>query len=410
MSDTESCIRLAVVSPFLDKRHGTERAVVEWLSHLPERFEIHIYSQRVEQMDRSRYTLHKIPKLPGPHLLNFLWWIVANPIWRWFDAVFRGARYDIVYSPGANCLNADALSVHIVFAEYRKKVAPQVSFSSNPLRLWPVILHRRLFYALAAALERRTYDDRGAELILYARKTGDEITRHYGRPGPFPILYLGLDHSTFNPQRRGQIRSEARRTLAISQDQFVLLLVGNDWRNKGLPVLVRALAKLPELPVHLLVTTTEKISSCRELISSYGMIERVRFLPPRVDVEFYYAAADAYAGPSLEDTFALPPAEAMACGLPVIVSSANGTSEIITDETDGLVLRDPQDSVSLAAMIRRLVTDCSFSEHLGNNAAQTMLRFTWEKNGQDLAKIFDGIIARKRGHSTQTLAPESRTC
>ena len=57
----------------------------------------------------------------------------------------------------------------------------------------------------------------------------------------------------------------------------------------------------------------------------------MKFVPPRNDIEFYYAAADAYVGPSLEDTFAQPPAEAMACGLPVIVSSANGTSEIVTD-------------------------------------------------------------------------------
>ena len=38
--------RLAVVSPSLDKRHGTERLVVEWISRLAPAFEIHIYSQR----------------------------------------------------------------------------------------------------------------------------------------------------------------------------------------------------------------------------------------------------------------------------------------------------------------------------------------------------------------------------
>ena len=49
-------------------------------------------------------------------------------------------------------------------------------------------------------------------------------------------------------------------------------------------------------------------------------------------------AADAYVGPSLEDAFALPPAEAMACGLPVIVSNQAGACEIITDGVDGIVL------------------------------------------------------------------------
>jgi len=409
MTEAPARIRLAVVSPFLDKRHGTERAVVEWLSHLPDRFDIHIYSQRVEQLDPSKYTLHKIPKLPGPHLLNFVWWIVANPFWRWFDSTFRNTRYDIVYSPGANCLDADALSVHIVFAEYRDKVASQNRFSSNALRFWPVILHRKLYYALAAAIERRAYTDRDTQLILYARKTGEEITRHYGRPGPFPILYLGIDHVTFNLQRRNRLRDNARRTLAIPDGQFMLLLIGNDWRNKGVPVLLHALAQLPHLNVALCVVSTEDISSCWDLISAQGLERRVRFFSPRCDVDFYYAAADAYVGPSFEDTFALPPAEAMACGLPVIVSSANGTSEIITDGRDGLVLQDAQDGTTLASMIRRLIEDPPFREALGLNAAETMLRFTWERNGKDLATIFESILARKKGNPLQTLAPESQT-
>ena len=48
--ELESGIRVAVVSPFLDKSFGTERTVVEWLSNLPDSFEIHIYSQRVEDL------------------------------------------------------------------------------------------------------------------------------------------------------------------------------------------------------------------------------------------------------------------------------------------------------------------------------------------------------------------------
>ena len=69
-------------------------------------------------------------------------------------------------------------------------------------------------------------------------------------------------------------------------------------------------------------------------------------LPPRKDVEFYYAAADVYAGPSLQDSYAMPPAEAMACGLPVIVSASAGVSEIVTSGKDRLcsVMRAMQPS------------------------------------------------------------------
>ena len=69
MSSEKKKPRLAVVSPFLGKSYGTERTVIEWLNHLPDAFEIHIYSQNVEDLDPDRFIWHRIPKLPGPHFL-----------------------------------------------------------------------------------------------------------------------------------------------------------------------------------------------------------------------------------------------------------------------------------------------------------------------------------------------------
>ena len=132
----------------------------------------------------------------------------------------------------------------------------------------------------------------------------------------------------------------------------------------------------------------------------------MRFLPPRNDIEFYYAAADAYVGPSLEDTFAQPPAEAMACGMPVIVSANNGTCEIITDGKDGLILADPTDTVSLAAMIRRLYEDKEFSARLGDNANETALQYTWERNGREMKAIFEQLLERKSRNVVHTVAQE----
>jgi hypothetical protein len=59
------------------------------------------------------------------------------------------------------------------------------------------------------------------------------------------------------------------------------------------------------------------------------MQDRLRFEAPSGDVLLFYAAADVYVGPSLEDSFGLPILEAMACGLPVIASAHAGASEMI---------------------------------------------------------------------------------
>jgi len=399
--------RLAVVSPFLDKRHGTERRVVEWIAQLSGVFEIHVYSQHVEDVDLSKITWHRIPKLPGPHLFNFIWWMAANRLWRGWDRRFRGLRLDLVFSPGPNCFDADAISVHIVFAEYVGQIQSALSLARNPLGEWPRILHRRLYYSLVIWLEGRAYRDSNIKLILIARRTAKALAQFYGRWDSLPVIYLGLDHDVFNPAHRVSLRGSARKTLGFSADRFVLLLIGNDWKNKGLPVLLDSLARLREFPIDILVVGREDPSPYRTIAHERGMTNRVHFFLPRSDVEFYYAAADAYAGPSLEDTFAQPPAEAMACGLPVIVSQANGASEIITDSVDGFILEDPMDSNALATMIRRLYEDRELRATIGEKASETTRQYTWERNGRELAAILEEILRRKSRPAEQTLAQES---
>jgi UDP-glucose:(heptosyl)LPS alpha-1,3-glucosyltransferase len=184
-------------------------------------------------------------------------------------------------------------------------------------------------------------------------------------------------------------------------------MVGNDWHKKGIRVLLDAMQSLRDLPIDLLVVGREDPAPFRTMVVEKGLDGRVNFLPPRSDVEFYYAAADAYAGPSLEDTFALPPAEAMASGLAVIVSIENGTFEIITDGVDGLILQNPNDAAALASMIRHLYDDKEFRFRMGERAAETAAQFTWERNGRDLSAIFHEVLQRKARPEPQTLTQES---
>lgn len=396
---------LAVVSPFLDKSHGTERRVSEWISGLVDHFEIHVYSQHIADIDLSKIIWHKIPKLPGPHLLNYIWWLFANHAWRAWDRRFRGICADVIFSPGINCLDADVISVHIVFAEYAAKLAHSAKPGAN--RFSPRTLHRKLYYDLISILERRIYSNPDKTLILIARKTDRELTHHFNRQTPSSVIYLGLDHNVFNPHRRATLREVARRELGYGPEKFVLLLIGNHWANKGLPVLLRAVASIRDLPVNILAVGKDDPGEYTKAIEANGLKGRVQFKPPRQDVEYYYAAADAYVGASLEDTFALPPAEAMACGLPVIVSAANGTSEIITHETDGIVLEDPTDERGLAEMLRRLYNDPNFRTRLGEKASETAQHYTWERNAHELRVILERVLQAKSQTAVRSFVRES---
>jgi glycosyltransferase involved in cell wall biosynthesis len=402
-------VRIAVVSPFIDKRHGTERRIAEWIARLPADYEIHIYSQRAEDVDLTRMRWHKIPKLPGPHLLNFLWWLAANHVWRWWDARVGGLKPDLVYTAGTNCWDADLISVHIVFAEFVRMSEHELSFLANPARFWPRLAHRWLYYRLIMSLERQMYTNPATRLILIARKTAEDLKRHYGLAGPFPVVYIGLDKEVFNPELRRRNRAAARAKLAIGEDTFALVVVGNDWKKKGLVNLIEALAQLKDLPLVLVVAGKDDAAPYQNRLRELGLDGKVKFCPPRADVQWYYAAADVYVGPSLEDTFAQPPAEAMACGLPVITTATNGTAEIMTDGVDGLILQDPNDVAGLAQRIRWLYEHPQERERMAAQAAVTAAEYTWDRNGVEMREIFADALRRRRGKSDLSSGQEHAT-
>lgn len=392
---TQKKPRIAVVSPFLDKRHGTERPVVEWLDRATDSFEIHIYSQEVRDVDLSKMVWHRIPKLPGPHLFNYVWWFVSNHVWRAWESRFRGLKSDLVYSPGVNCFDADLISVHIMFFELLRRNLPSMRLSGHRMREWPRLVHRHLYYRLILSLERRIYRNPEVSMFVISRRLSNGLQEFYGRESPSDVVYFGLDREIFSPQRRSELREGARTSLSLRTDQFVLLLIGNDWLNKGLPLLLEVLGRLRELPLHLLVVGTDDPSSYQETIREKSLADRVHFRPPRKDVEFYYAAADVYTGPSKEDALPLPPAEAMACGLPVIVTAQCGVSEIMTDGENGLVMRDPLDADDLASKIRHLYEDNSLRCRLSEKAVGTAGQYNWDRSGREFVDLLHKALRKK---------------
>jgi glycosyltransferase involved in cell wall biosynthesis len=387
--------RIAVVSPFIDKRHGTERRVAECVSRLADEFEFHVYSNRVEDVDLDKIVWHRVPALPGPHLFAYLWWFAANRFWRWRDRRLGGIVPDALYSPGINCLDADAISVHVVFARFREWLHDELRLSRNPVAMWPQLIHRRLYYRLIARLEERVYRRSDFPVAVVSAKVADDLERYYGRKDKVTVVYGGIDFERFSPERRAVLRESARTAFGLSAENFALLLIGNDWKSKGLLCLLEAVAQTGDPRLRVLVAGRDNPVPFSAVISRGGLDGRVQFLPPRSDVEFFYAAADAYVGPSLEDAFAQPPAESMACGLPVVTSRNNGGAEIISQGQNGFILEDPTDSATLTKIICRLLSDRVLCRSVGEAAAQTALQYTWERNARQMRELFEEACVSK---------------
>lgn len=395
-----------MVSPFVDRQHGTERAFAELLECLARNYgcEIHLYAQRVEDLALAggdlrrpsgvgRIIWHRVPPIPGPHLLQFTGWFYLNRLWRWADRFFRRTSFDLVLSPGINCNDADVIVVHALFhrleelAQEQREAPQEQGFFRRH--------HRRLYYRFLTRLERRIYTDPQVALATVSQRTAHLITQYFQRQD-VRVIPNAVDMSEFSPSARLARRAEARRQWNFRDEDFVLLLIGNDWRAKGIYTLLEAMAALSDLPIRLLVVGSEASERFRARAKELDVLDRCHWELPRRDVLDFYSAADVYASPSYEDSFGLPVAEAMACGLPVITSTCAGVAEWIHDGVDGFVLPKPSDAPALASLIRRIFQQQDLRARLGEAGAHAAAKWTWANNAESVWRFLQESLARRR--------------
>ena len=398
-------MRLAVVSPFVDRRHGTERALAELLERLArkEDCEIHLYSQRVEGLALTELTAphsqesgaivwHRVPSIPGPHVVQFVCWLFLNSLHRAWDRWMNGLRFDLLLSPGINCLDANVVIVHALFHRLRELASEEKVETTQPGFLRG--FHRRAYYSLLARLERRIYTNRKVSLAAVSRRTATLLSNYFQRPDVC-VIPNGFDTAQFSASARLAMRTQTRRRRNFQDSDFVLLLIGNDWCVKGLGTVLKAMNTLRELPIHVIAAGDESPDPFNGMAKSLGISERCHFESSREDVLDFYAAADVYVSPSREDSFGLPVAEAMACGLPVITSGFAGVAEFIQTGENGFVLPDLRDSQGLAQLLGELIRDPERRQRIGEAASKAAKTCTWDRNAEAVFELLRTAAARK---------------
>jgi UDP-glucose:(heptosyl)LPS alpha-1,3-glucosyltransferase len=240
-------------------------------------------------------------------------------------------------------------------------------------------MHRRIYYGLVTVLERRTYNDPRVTLAAVSGRTAGLLEAYFQR-NDICVIPNGVDTKHFSVAARLARRAEARQRRSFLDEDFVLLLIGNDWRNKGLLTILEAMAALPLLPVRLLVVGNDNAEAFRARAVQLGVQDRCRWELSSPDVLDFYAAADVYVSPSREDSFGLPVAEAMACGLPAITSVCAGVADYIHDGVDGFVLGDPRDAQALSQLIERLQAEPDLRHKIGEVAVSAILEWDWNRN------------------------------
>ena len=188
----------------------------------------------------------------------------------------------------------------------------------------------------------------------------------------------------------------ARKFLNLPESGYGILFVGNDYTKKGLTTLIKALALLPETTWLAVVGNGSQVSQFLVQAKVAGVHNKIFFLGKLDQISRAYAASDCLAHPTLEDTFGMVVLEAMAHGLPVVVSNERycGISGLLTHEINALILPEPRDSKALSHALLRLSEDVCLRQALHAGSVAFASLHDWVNAGLEQEKIYFSVRRR----------------
>jgi UDP-glucose:(heptosyl)LPS alpha-1,3-glucosyltransferase len=243
------------------------------------------------------------------------------------------------------------------------------------------------------------YSSSSRVFIALSQKVARDMKTFHGVPAErIRTIYNGIDLDRFSPWVHRSRRAALRRHFGIGVNEVLIVSLAHHFRLKGISVLIRAVKQLRSqgAPVKLLLCGGDR-QSAHPKIDSGGAILRCGNVE---DVAPLYATADICVHPTFYDACSLVTLEALASGLPVVTTYANGASELITSGVNGLVLEHPYDSDALARALLPLVGNSELRRDLGSAARRLMHMHSAERNYREIVAAYIHALSMRSIDST----------
>jgi UDP-glucose:(heptosyl)LPS alpha-1,3-glucosyltransferase len=357
-------VKIAVIRQRYTAIGGAERYLDAIISQLVARgHDVHVFAN-AWRGESQGFTFRRVPMVRGMSFLKVLSFaLFARQVVERekCDLVFsleRTLKQDI-YRAGDGC-HREWLRQRARFLTPSRRLSVEL----NPL-------HRTIM-----AIDQRTFSPQNTGRIIANSHRGKrEIIELYGYPAEhIHVVHNGVDIARFTPPKQRP-----------ASEKVILLFVGTGWERKGLGFAIQALATLPA-NVHLRVVGKGDTAAYQRIAEAAGVRDRVDFAGTSEEITAAYQRADLLVHPAIYEPFANVCLEALACGLPVITSAANGASEIIEAGKNGAVVERPENPEMLAATIRPFL-DATFRSAAAGHARATAERHRLDAHVDETLRI-----------------------
>ncbi len=229
-----------------------------------------------------------------------------------------------------------------------------------------------------------------ADLVWVPQESVIDVIREYGYKGPVEVMDNGSDLVAEYPD---SFFAEARESLGIGKDEFVLLFVGQHIWEKNPKLIIESLARMSDVPFRMyFVGTGYAEGEMKALVSERGLDDKVTFVGSITDrsrLTTYYAASDLFLFPSLYDNAPLVVREAAALHTPAVMAKGATASTILTDGENGFLVDNDPDR--MAALLRELSSDRERVHRVGLRASKTIVR-SWEDCVDEVIRRYNALL------------------
>lgn len=263
-------------------------------------------------------------------------------------------------------------------------------------RGWLYRLSRRCRYYLA--LEKAVFDENGnTEIMVITSAQVPIFQRYYHTPSArMHLLPPGIKHDRIMPSDYDQQRIDLRKSYGLGDCEYLVLMVGSDFKRKGVERSIHALAALSEplrSRARLWVAGQDDSHSYIALSRKLDVHDQVKFLGARDDIPQLMWAADAFLHPAHSEAAGAVLLEAVVAGLPVITTDVCGFAHYVEQHEMGLVLTSEEADNRLHDAIASIaMQDAKLWRYRGQELAKNKDLFSRSLRG---AEIIEAIWARR---------------
>ncbi|MBU0459342.1 MAG: glycosyltransferase [Nanoarchaeota archaeon] len=365
---------LIAVDTYYPKTDGTLRFVEEFVKRIKEDFSYHLIVPNLQKKnDNEKHTFLDMSKLIGSSGYKSI--KISSKNMKKIKHEVK--KSDLVFAQGPAAISFLAIDYAVsnkkkcVFYMHVNLFEFFENFIDNSFT--------RTIYHSTKFLIRKIINSCSLILIPYPELEAE--LREEGITAEIKVARLGVDIERFSPSTD---KIASKKKVNLPENKTIITYVGRITKEKNTLVLIEAFNKLPDKENYHLLLVGDGQDEHKEKFKELNNCTITGFVK---NVEDYLRATDIFVLPSLTETTSLATLEAMATGLPVIVTKVGMMKNYIVKDHNGIFF--PRNSATMLALkIEKVINEPEFKEKLGRNARKTVAySFSWERSINKIKRL-----------------------